>query len=104
MTSFVGDICEPTADVLQKAFEGVDCVFHCAALVDLQFPPRERELERVNVNGKETIFFSTLYFTVPRHLFFPHSVVFTQSSSSRLITVIIIREIEVAGWARRRET
>ena len=52
MTSFIGDICEPAEDVLARAFEGVDCVFHCAALIDFQFPPNERELERVNVQGK----------------------------------------------------
>lgn len=48
--SFIGDICEPEA--IEKAFEGVDCVFHCAAFVNFQFPPDLTELERVNVNGK----------------------------------------------------
>lgn len=52
VTSFIGDICEPAEEVIGKAFEGVDCVFHCAAFIDFQFPPNLRELERVNVEGK----------------------------------------------------
>lgn len=52
MTSYVGDICEPTEEVIGKAFEGVDCVFHCAAFINFQFPSNLDELERVNVNGK----------------------------------------------------
>lgn len=50
IVSFVGDICEP--ETIEKAFDGVDCVFHCAAFVNFQFPPDLTELERVNVNGK----------------------------------------------------
>lgn len=50
IVSFIGDICEPEA--IEKAFEGVDCVFHCAAFVNFQFPADLTKLERVNVNGK----------------------------------------------------
>lgn len=53
VVSFIGDICEPEA--IGKAFDGVDCVFHCAAFVNFQFPPDLTELERVNVNGKKII-------------------------------------------------
>lgn len=52
VTSFIGDICEPTEEVIGRAFQGVDCVFHCAAFINFQFPPNLSELERVNVNGK----------------------------------------------------
>lgn len=48
--SFIGDICE--AEAIEKAFEGVDIVFHCAAFINFQYPPNLTELERVNVNGK----------------------------------------------------
>lgn len=51
--SFVGDICQP--ETIERAFvDGgdVDCVFHCAAYVDFQFPPDLVELERVNLMGK----------------------------------------------------
>lgn len=54
MTSFIGDICEPSEEVVRRAFQGVDCVFHCAAFIDFQFPPKLSELERVNVEGKFT--------------------------------------------------
>lgn len=51
MVSYVGDICEP--ETIERAFEGgVECVFHCAAYVNFQFPPNEDELERVNVKGE----------------------------------------------------
>lgn len=51
--SFVGDICQP--ETIERAFvDGgvVDCVFHCAAYVNFQFPPDLDELERVNLMGK----------------------------------------------------
>ncbi|KAM7356184.1 sterol-4-alpha-carboxylate 3-dehydrogenase, decarboxylating [Cochliomyia hominivorax] len=51
--TFVGDICEPEAVV--DAFKGVDTVFHCAALVSLEYPPNYKELERVNVNGTRVV-------------------------------------------------
>lgn len=50
IVSFIGDICEP--ETIEKAFQGVDCVFHCAAFINFQFPSDLTELERVNVNGK----------------------------------------------------
>lgn len=60
MTSFIGDICEPEEEVIGKSFEGVDCVFHCAAFIDFQFPPNTEELERVNVDGKVAPAFQNL--------------------------------------------
>lgn len=45
----MGDICEP-ADI-EHAFADVDCVFHCAAYINFQYPPNFDELERVNVMG-----------------------------------------------------
>ncbi|KNC23310.1 hypothetical protein FF38_10731, partial [Lucilia cuprina] len=50
---FVGDICQP--DEVADAFKGVDTVFHCAALVCLQYPPNYKELERVNVDGTRAV-------------------------------------------------
>lgn len=51
VVSYVGDVCEP--ETIERAFVGgVDCVFHCAAYVNFQFPPNLEELERVNVNGE----------------------------------------------------
>lgn len=47
----MGDICQQ--DAVEDAFKGVDTVFHCAALVSLQYPPNFKELERVNVDGKD---------------------------------------------------
>lgn len=45
----MGDICEPAS--IEHAFDGVDCVFHCAAYINFQYPPDFDELERVNVMG-----------------------------------------------------
>lgn len=53
LISFVGDICKP--ETIEKAFIGVDCVFHCAAYISIQFPPNFDELERVNVIGRSTL-------------------------------------------------
>lgn len=69
IVSFIGDICEPEA--IEKAFEGVDCVFHCAAFVNFQFPPDLTELERVNVNGKsETDFPIVIKIKMQTNFFF----------------------------------
>lgn len=45
----MGDICEPAS--FEHAFRNVDCVFHCAAYINFQYPPNFDELERVNVMG-----------------------------------------------------
>lgn len=66
VTSFIGDICEPTEEAIGQAFRGVDCVFHCAAFIDFQFPPNYSELERVNVQGK---WWPTISFNSPRRDF-----------------------------------
>lgn len=50
LVSIVGDICEEAKNI-EHAFEGVDCVFHCAAYINFQYPPNFDELERVNVMG-----------------------------------------------------
>lgn len=50
MKSIVADICDTEA--VEDVFDNVDVVFHCAALINFQFPPNINDLERVNVNGK----------------------------------------------------
>lgn len=50
MKSIVADICD--TESIEDVFNNVDVVFHCAALINFQFPPNINELERVNVNGK----------------------------------------------------
>lgn len=49
MKSYVVDICD--REQMEEYFVGVDVVFHCAALVDFQFPPNMNDLERINVFG-----------------------------------------------------
>lgn len=56
MSMFVGDICD--MELMSKAFENVDVVFHCAAFINFQFPLNEAELERVNVDGTFALSFS----------------------------------------------
>ncbi|XP_055845933.1 3 beta-hydroxysteroid dehydrogenase/Delta 5--_4-isomerase type 3 isoform X2 [Episyrphus balteatus] len=53
LVTFVGDICEP--ETMETAFSGVETVFHCAAYVNIQYPPNYQELERVNVNGTRSV-------------------------------------------------
>lgn len=53
----MGDICDPSS--IEHAFEGVNCVFHCAAYINFQYPPNIDELERVNVNGN--LFYFSLF-------------------------------------------
>lgn len=45
----MGDVCEKSS--IEHAFDGVNCVFHCAAYINFQYPPNLDELDRVNVNG-----------------------------------------------------
>lgn len=51
IVSIVGDICDTQA--IEHAFEGVSCVFHCAAFISFQYPANIDELERVNCEGNE---------------------------------------------------
>ncbi|CAD7083509.1 unnamed protein product [Hermetia illucens] len=67
LISFVGDICKP--ETIEKAFIGVDCVFHCAAYISIQFPPNFDELERVNVIGTKNIIEICLKHNVPRLIY-----------------------------------
>ena len=48
----VGDITSP--EWMNRSFEGVDCVIHCAALVSLR-PGRDKEMQRVNVDGTRNV-------------------------------------------------
>ncbi|XP_022185867.2 3 beta-hydroxysteroid dehydrogenase type 7-like [Nilaparvata lugens] len=50
---FIGDV--KHKHTLKGAFEGVTCVFHCAALVSYDFPADEEILERNNVLGTKNV-------------------------------------------------
>lgn len=52
ITRFTGDVCDP--DSLQRPFEGVDWVFHVAAIADDWRHPAER-IYRVNVQGTHNV-------------------------------------------------
>ncbi|CAO1308995.1 unnamed protein product [Diamesa hyperborea] len=67
LISIVGDICVPES--IEHAFDGVDCVFHCAAYINFQYPPNFDELERVNVNGTKNIIDLCVKYSVP-HLIY----------------------------------
>ncbi|KAH8365551.1 hypothetical protein KR093_001945 [Drosophila rubida] len=54
LRTFVGDI-GGDLDSLHKVFAGVDGVFHCAAFVDIAYPPNYAELERVNIKGTRAV-------------------------------------------------
>ncbi|PSN41461.1 3 beta-hydroxysteroid dehydrogenase/Delta 5--_4-isomerase type 3 [Blattella germanica] len=64
---YVGDIVDIAS--VRGAFRGVDCVFHCAALVDYQYPPDYEALDSVNVAGTQNVISLCLEFRVPRLVF-----------------------------------
>lgn len=66
MKSIVADICD--TESIEDVFDNVDVVFHCAALINFQFPPNVSELERVNVDGKFFIFFDLLLHGIVRFI------------------------------------
>lgn len=47
----IGDIADKSS--MREAFEGVNCVFHCAAYVSYEYPPNYSKLDEVNVGGTE---------------------------------------------------
>lgn len=57
IVSIIGNVCD--VEAIDKAFVGVDVVFHCAAFINFQYPPNFGELERVNIDGK-TLFFKSI--------------------------------------------
>lgn len=61
MKSIVADICD--TESIEDVFDNVDVVFHCAALINFQFPPNVSELERVNVDGKFFLIFFRTFIT-----------------------------------------
>ncbi|XP_059613602.1 3 beta-hydroxysteroid dehydrogenase/Delta 5--_4-isomerase type 4 [Phlebotomus argentipes] len=77
ITTFIGDICDVDMK-WEMAFEGVDCVFHCAAYINFQYPPNVTELERVNVDGTRNVVKLCVKHRVPR-------LVFTSTSAVTLV-------------------
>ncbi|KAL7048012.1 hypothetical protein ACKWTF_003177 [Chironomus riparius] len=67
ITSVVGDICDASA--IEHAFEGVTCVFHCAAYISFHYPPNIDELNRVNVKGTRTIIDLCIRHNVPNLIY-----------------------------------
>lgn len=50
LKTHIGDICEP--ENIENIFKDVNTVFHCAALVTIEYPPNFEELNRINIMGK----------------------------------------------------
>ncbi|XP_054732990.1 3 beta-hydroxysteroid dehydrogenase/Delta 5--_4-isomerase type 3 isoform X1 [Anastrepha obliqua] len=69
LKTFVGDICEPQTNAVQDAFKDVNCVFHCAALVGIEYPPDFNELDRVNVNGTSVVVDLCVKYNVKRLIY-----------------------------------
>lgn len=70
--------------MILKAFENVDVVFHCAALIDFQFPPNSKEFERVNVDGKFiiNIFYFLSYVTNGNNFFLCYLLHFSEGTKN----------------------
>ncbi|XP_055607558.1 NADPH-dependent 3-keto-steroid reductase Hsd3b4 [Uranotaenia lowii] len=67
VVSILGDICQP--EKIESAFQDVDCVFHMAAYINFDFPPNQKELQRVNVDGTQTVINLCRKYNVPRLVF-----------------------------------
>ncbi|CRK96173.1 CLUMA_CG009602, isoform A [Clunio marinus] len=76
LVSILGDICDPAS--IEHAFEGVNCVFHCAAYINFQYPPNFDELERVNVKGTQNVIDLCIKHNVPNLIY----------TSSALVTFV----------------
>ncbi len=58
-----GDVTDP--DSLEQALEGIECVFHCAALVS--FHPKDHDaMHRINAGGTATLVNAMLHCRTPR--------------------------------------
>ncbi|XP_067647714.1 3 beta-hydroxysteroid dehydrogenase/Delta 5--_4-isomerase type 4 isoform X2 [Eurosta solidaginis] len=66
---YVGDICEPKSEIVQSAFNDVNCVFHCAAIVSIAYPPNLSELDRVNVQGTSNVVDLCVQYNVGRLIY-----------------------------------
>ncbi|CAN8015111.1 unnamed protein product [Ixodes persulcatus] len=53
MKETVASVCN--AQAVKAAFEGVDCVIHCASLIDVGFFPDAKLMEEVNVQGTRNV-------------------------------------------------
>ncbi|KAG4073766.1 hypothetical protein HA402_000990 [Bradysia odoriphaga] len=92
IVSFIGDICEP--ETIEKAFQGVDCVFHCAAFINFQFPSDLTELERVNVNGTKNIINLCVKYSIPRLIYTSTSAVTILPYMGRATFALVINQTE----------
>lgn len=93
LVSIVGDICEPAS--IEHAFDGVDCVFHCAAYINFQYPPNFDELERVNVKGTKNIIDLCIKNNVPNLIYTSSALVTFVPYMGKGTFSIIVNQTEV---------
>ncbi|XP_042146588.1 3 beta-hydroxysteroid dehydrogenase/Delta 5--_4-isomerase type 3-like [Ixodes scapularis] len=67
MKETVASVCN--AQAVNAAFEGVDCVIHCASLIDVDLFPDEELLEAVNVQGTRNVIEACVRQSVPLLVF-----------------------------------
>ncbi|GFG32093.1 hypothetical protein Cfor_06863 [Coptotermes formosanus] len=87
MKVIVGDIVK--MEEARKAFRGVDCVIHCAAMVSYQFPPDHESLDRVNVTGTRNVVSLCVEMGIPRLVFCSTSEVTLTPYLGGIFAVII---------------
>lgn len=71
MRETVGSVCD--VETLMEAFIGVDCVIHCASLIDVRFFKDVKAMEAVNVQGTQNVIEACILQKVP-YLVFTGSV------------------------------
>ncbi|XP_029826198.2 3 beta-hydroxysteroid dehydrogenase type 7 [Ixodes scapularis] len=71
MREIVGTICD--AEAVAQAFSGVECVIHCASLIDVNFFKNVEAMERVNVQGTRNVIEACIAQNVP-HLVYTGTV------------------------------
>lgn len=67
MKETMASVCN--AQAVNAAFEGVDCVIHCASLIDVNFFPDAELLEAVNVQGTRNVIEACVRQSVPLLVF-----------------------------------
>ena len=84
-----GDICD--ADALARAMDGVDAVFHLAAMVDLGVV-NEIEMERVNVEGTRTVIATAIARPTPPKLVYCSTIGVLGDTAGAVVDETFVRQ------------
>ncbi len=84
-----GDICD--VDALSQAMDGVDAIFHLAAMVDLGVV-NETEMERVNVEGTRTVIEAAIAQPTPPKLVYCSTIGVLGDTAGTVVDETFVRQ------------